>query len=252
MRFVQILLLSVVVLAQIRPALAGDMVAVGFKSGKAPFVMAQQPYKMADYDLDGRLGIEIEIVKEVFAEMGKTIKPVYMNFKRMPKAFALGQIDVGSNMQKGIDGAHYVGNFLRLHDVAIYQPSLGRMIDGLSDLKGLRVVAFQKAKIFLGDDYKAAIPTFASYREIDDQEKQIHMFYAGRMDILVSDISIFKHWSKTHGGPDKPYRTAEVLGDPFFFPIAFKSPKMAKTFETHLKELMASGRYDEIYATYLD
>ncbi|MCP5373466.1 MAG: transporter substrate-binding domain-containing protein [Hyphomicrobiales bacterium] len=233
-------------------AVAGDTVRVGFKSGKAPYVMASAPYTDSDYDMTRRLGIEVSLVQEALAPFGKTVHPVYMNFHRMPRQLLDGKIDAASNVPGDLPGVLYVERFLRLRDHIIVRADLGRQVAGLGDLTGLRVAAFQRAKDFLGDDYRAAVATFASYHEIDDQKNQVLLFLAGRADALVIELGIFKYWAKALGGEQPGYHATPLLKDPFWIGVGFRDPALRDQFVDGLARLVKSGRYDQIYAEYLD
>lgn len=231
-------------------AVADDVVRVGFKEGKAPFVIASSPYSEADYDLDRPLGIEIEIFKEALAQAGMKIEPLYMNYKRMASQIAAGKIDAGATLQPGQEGVFYAEGYLRLEDHAVYQAGKGLEIKSFADMKGLRVVSFQNATKFLGDEYRAAVGTFGSYREIADQEKQVQMLSAGRADVIVLDISIFRYFEKRHAKPGQAFESAALFGEPWYFAAGFKAEALRDAFAKGLQALKDSGRYEEIYEAY--
>lgn len=232
--------------------LAENVVKVGFKSGKAPYVMATKPFKDSDYNVSNNLGIEIDIFREALAPYNIKVVPVYMNYNRMPQQMIDGQIMAAGNMQKGVEGVAYVDGYLRLSDYMFYAKSLDRELTSIKDMNGLRVLAFQQAERFLGDAYRDAIPSFSSYREIDDQEKQVKMFFAGRTDVVVGELGIFKHWAKKYGVGKFEYDSAPIFDEPLYFSASFNDPKLRDQFAEGLENLKKSGRYDEIYAKYLD
>ncbi len=169
-------------------AVAQDTIRVGFNPGKAPYVLASSPVSEADHDMSRKLGIEISIFKEVFAQFGITVQPVYMNYERMAAQIEAGRIDAGSLLPRDIAGIVYYDDFLRLHDHAIFRQDLGRQIEKLNDLSGLRILAFQRARDFIGSDFRDMIPQFSSYREIADQKNQVRVMMAGRTDVLITDV----------------------------------------------------------------
>lgn len=229
-----------------------ETILVGFKSGKEPYVMASIPPKDSDYDLSENLGIEIDIVREVFAMYGKEIRPIYMNFERMKKQISDGEIDLAANLFPGVEGVHYTNEYIHLHDHLIFNAKLGSNIKSIADLSGKRVVAFQSASKYLGAEYKKATETFSSYKEMVKQKSQAQILLSGRTDAIILDIGIFKHWAKQFAKPGDKFTYIPMGKDPFFFSAGFKDPALRDQFAEGMKKLRASGRYDEIYAKYLD
>lgn len=243
---------AALMLGTVADARAGDVVKIGFKSGKEPYVLPKKPFKKSDFDPSNALGIEIEICREAFAVVGKTIEPVYMNYKRMPHEIQAGNIDAAGQLVADVPGVTYVKEYVALHDHAIYDPSKAVKISTLKDLEGRRVLAFQRAKDFMGPAYVAAIAKAKSYKEIDDQEKQVRIFLSGRTDVVILDIGIFKHWAKVYGKPGAEYGYAPVFGDPFFFAIGFKDKALSEQFRTGWKTIKENGVYDAIIKKYLE
>jgi polar amino acid transport system substrate-binding protein len=245
-------LIAIVFLAVGSVAMAGEPISIAFKPGKEPYVLPKSPFTDADYIPTNALGIEPEICYQAFKAVGKEIKPVYMNYNRMPTELVAKNIDAATQLVPDLEDVTYVGGYVHLHDHVIYSLSNDQEIKTIADVAGLRVLAFQQASKFLGPEYNAAIATAKSYREIDDQEKQVQIFLAGRTDVVVLDIGIFKHWSKVYGEPDKEYGYASILGDRFFFSVGFTDPDLAAEFEKGLNIIKENGTYDKIYAKYLD
>ncbi|MDV7338917.1 transporter substrate-binding domain-containing protein [Terasakiella sp. A23] len=245
-------LLVASVVFPLHQAKAGDVITVGFKAGKAPYVIPTKPFQDSDFDMSKDLGIEVEIVKEVFALSGKTVKPVYMNYKRMESELLNGKIQMGSNLHKGVEGVFYADNHVRLFDHFVY-PSNGKVkVHSFADMVGKRVLSFQNATKFLGDDYRAAVKTAKSYREIDDQEKQVKAIAQDRADVVLMDISIFKYFAKKHGNADQAFNFSPMFPSPFFFSSGFSDEALRNEFAAGLQKLKDSGKYDEIYSKYTD
>ncbi|MBF0290013.1 MAG: transporter substrate-binding domain-containing protein [SAR324 cluster bacterium] len=227
-----------------------ETLRVGVKSGKAPYIMASTKLTKQDYDQKRMLGIEFDLFKAALPDV--TITPVYMNYDRMHDAIKKDVIDAGSNLRKEVEGIFYVDNFLRLYDHIIINTKTARDVRTIQDLKGKRVVAFQHASKYLDDVFRQAIKEAASYREIDDQEKQVRIFFAGRADVLITDIAIFKHWAKRYGNAKVSYEFTPLFPKPMYFSVGFKSETMRNRFQKGLDEIKASGLYDKIYGRYLE
>ena len=231
---------------------AGEAVVVGFKAGKAPYVIPTKPFNEADFKTDNKLGIEIEIVREVFALSGKKVKPVYMNYKRMEKDLLEGKIQMGSNLQPGLDGVLYANDHVRLFDHYIYLDNGKTSVSSFADLADKRVLSFQNATKFLNDDYREAVKQAKSYREIDDQEKQVKAITSDRADVVLMDISIFKYFAKKHSKAGQKFAYHPMFAAPFYYASGFIDEQLRDEFAAGLKKLKASGKYDEIYRRYTE
>jgi len=108
------------------------------------------------------------------------------------------------------------------------------------------------ASKFLGPAYKSAIETAKSYQEIDDQEKQVPIFLAGRTAVVVMDVNIFKYGNQVYGKPENKHGLSSLLGDRFFFSIGFTDSKLAGQFEKGVNTIKANGVYVTIYKKILD
>lgn len=231
---------------------AGDVVTIGFKKGKEPYVMASSPPKESDYDLNNDLGVEVEIVKEVFAMYGKTIRPVYMNYDRMVEQIQGGKLDAVGNIFPGVQGVYYMNKYIHLHDHIIYNSKLGENIKSVTDLAGKRVVAYQNARKYLGPNYNQAADKFKYYKEMVKQEGQVQILTKGRADAIIMDIGIFKFWAKKHAKEGDTFEFVPMGDTPFYFSIAFNDEEVMEEFSQGLEKLRANGRYDEIYNKYLN
>ncbi|SCA57512.1 exported hypothetical protein [Candidatus Terasakiella magnetica] len=234
------------------PVNAEDVVTVGFKGAKPPYILAVKPYSEKDFDLSRQLGIEVDLFREAFATVGKKIKPVYMNFKRMPAEITAGNIDAASILPNDVDGAFYVSEYLSLTDSYISLDNGNDKIETFNDLKGKRVLAFQNAQKFLPEEYQTAIKGAKSYREIADQEKQVKSLVSDRADVLIMDVSIFKYLVKKHAKEGQAFRYSPLFEKPMHFPAGFATSELMKEFEMGLNQLKKTGRYEEIYQAYTE
>ncbi len=233
------------------PAMAQE-VRVGFKDSKAPYVLATKPYKATDYDTSRNLGIEVEIWYRVLAGLGLTLVPSYMSYDRMAKQISEGRIDAAATLPGGVDGVHYLDGILRLHDHVIVDSRTDKPLTTLKDLAGLRVVAFDNASKWMGAAFRDAIPLFASYRELSDQQRQVRLLTSARADALVSDIGIFRHYAKEAGEDPARFAYYPLFGEAIYFGGGFRSAILKATFEISLEQLKQAGGYEAIYQRYLD
>lgn len=227
-------------------------VRVGFKDSKAPYVLATKPYAPTDYDARRAIGIEVEIWHRVLAGLGLTLVPRYMSYELMATQIAEGRIDAAASLPTGVDSVHYLGGILRLHNHVIVDGGADNPLTTLKDMSGMRVVAFANASEWLGNGFRAAIPEFASYRELSDHQRQVRFLASRRADALVSDLGIFRHYAKLAGEDPARFAYYPLLGGAIYSGGGFRSAILRATFEISLNQLKQAGAYEAIYRRYLD
>ncbi|MFC1674215.1 substrate-binding periplasmic protein [Pseudomonadota bacterium] len=211
-----------------------------------------EPYYIAD----GETGIFTDLLAAVFRHLpGHEPKFLFGRpNKRLWQEFKQGRIDGVANLPSNEDlGGCVTDPVFQFHDVAITKVEADLAIESVSDLAGLRVVAFQGAKEFLGDEY-SKFTNFKEYTEIAQQELQSSMLFGGRADVSVGDMFLFlyslksiEHWKVA---------PADFKFHPIFpkltTSMGFMEVGMCSQFNDALKKVRQSGEYDEIYRSYLD
>jgi polar amino acid transport system substrate-binding protein len=199
-------------------------------------------------------GIDLEIVQESLASKGYSVKPVYVVFGRTAIDLKTDKVDgaLTVSRERGIDNIYLSDEYICYQNVAVALQSKGFQVNSLKDLAGKRITAFQDATKILGPDFLAAAESSSSYYEIPDQENQVALLFKDRADIIILDLNIFKYYQQNSKRVDttKPVDYFAVF-PPSCFSVGFKSVKIRDDFNAGLKELRASGRYDEIFRKYI-
>ena len=204
---------------------------------------------------DGRSGFEVDIVREALALKGYTAAFVFEPLQRTKSSFQQGRTDAVMTIKEDypeIQGAFLSNEYIVYHNLAVTLESRNWAIDTIADLQDKSVIAYQQASIALGDAFGAMARKNPHYSEMADQEKQIAMFFLGRVDAIVLDIHIFKYYRRRL--PNVPTERAVVfheLFDESRYRIAFKDAGARDAFNSGLKALRASGRYQEIIDSYI-
>ena len=208
-----------------------------------------EPYYIAK----GDTGIFPDILKAVFRYMPDH-QPKFLfgrPNKRLWKDFENGKIDAVANV---FDSAKLEGcksdPVFRFRDIAISKTDRNLELHGLSDLKGLRVVAFQGAKKFMGPAFKA-FDGFAEYSEIADQKLQSGMLYRGRADVSIGDMFLFLQSLGKIKAQAKEFAFHDI------FPVlttrmGFRDRDMCSVFNMALRKVKSSGEYEAIFTSYLN
>ena len=139
---------------------------------------------------------------------------------------------------------------IRYQNYAITLKRSSLIINNLSDLAGKKIVAFQNTKKYLGSDFAVAIKK-AHYSEVHKQTHQVNRLYLGRDDVVIADKNIFLYYKSKI----QKFDTGAPLVFHSIFPsspyrVAFRDPQTCKDFNSGLKKLKESGRYDKIMARY--
>lgn len=196
-------------------------------------------------------GMEIDIVREALAYHGHTLSLRYPPLKQVPVLYKKNVVDAALtvNEQFGLNAClsdvaiHYQNYAITLKKSAI-------TINSLSDLAGKKVIAFQNAKMYLGPRFSEAVE-HAHYSEIKKQANQVNRLFLERDDIAISDKNIFLYYkSKTNKVDTSEPLVFHSIFAPSAYRVAFRDHDICNDFNDGLKQLKATGRYDEIMARY--
>lgn len=199
-------------------------------------------------------GIELDIVKEALIRKGHKIDIQYLPFARVVASMKSGDVDAAMTIleSSGIDNAFYSDSHITYQNVVVSLTSKKLKINSIKDLADKDVLAFQNAKLYLGEDFKNMMDKNNKYREIAQQESQVAMLFIDRCDVNVIDINIFKYYKdKTN----KANTSLPIVFHEIFpqtdYKMAFKSKKIRDDFNLGLAELKKDGTYNKIVKKYI-
>lgn len=255
-RFVRLLCLLGAAFAflvqMVTPTVARELrVGVGF---------ALPPYVI---ESEGR-GLEIDVIRESLARAGHEVTFVYLPNLRLPIEYAQGNVDcvvanadydlVKDSGRKGFSS----NNTIAYQNAAISVESCSCNIRSIADLSRYRVLGFNNATKYLGARYVDAVSRNQQYSELADQALQVRMLLTGRVDVVVSDVRIFKWWFKQLKKHALPVNidVEQRLVYHEVFPPAYRNVTFVKKadrddFNRGLEELRATGRLDAIIEEYV-
>ena len=201
-------------------------------------------------------GLFTDLIKETFKELPQySIEFLFgVPVARLVLDFEKGRFDSVANIFEGheVHGCKSEPVF-RFQDVAVTLKKDNLSITTIADLKDKRVVGYQGAKIFLGDEFKAMADANPDYAETAKPDLQARMLNARRMDVSIGDIYIFlynlKAISKEQFTPEQ-FDFHEIF-PPMFTAMAFKEQRICDDFNRALRTIKEDGRYEAIYQKYL-
>jgi polar amino acid transport system substrate-binding protein len=138
-------------------------------------------------------GYELELLSAVVKRMGFDSQFIHVPNGRLLDLFNEGQADMVSLQRGAVPGFYATQSYISYQNILIVRQDLYKDIFSLSDLVGLRVMAFQNARLFLPPEYADAISKSSSYLEVVEQHQLPALLLKNRVDVLVMDRNIFWH-----------------------------------------------------------
>ncbi len=205
---------------------------------------------------DGNRGLFLDLTKEIFKLLPKyNVEYKFMPNKRLAAMVASGKIDAACNIFEGSNvSAHLSSPLFRFQDVAITIKHKEIIINNVSDLKGLKVAAYQGATDLLGAEYASIMAGNPWYGEYADQSRSIRMLIAGRSDVRVGDIFIFLNDLNNlrKDGGDLKFEDFNVhrIWDDVFSHMAFKDKIVRDEVNDAIQKIKDNGAFDKVYKKY--
>lgn len=207
---------------------------------------------------DSDSGIELEILRAAVDGKGYTIKPVYVPFERAFSMFNEGQVDALINARpNSVEGGFYSDIVVYFHNVAISltHRAFPRRIP-ISYLQTARVVAFQRARDFLGDEFAEVARSNPNYQEIANQQLQINLLFFRDADFIVMEREIFKFYrEQALAAPDlsesdrqklERLVTIHPLFPPTGYRFVFRQEGLRDTFNEGLARLRENNTFPQL------
>ncbi|MDF2178110.1 transporter substrate-binding domain-containing protein [Aliiglaciecola sp. CAU 1673] len=213
---------------------AGKVLHVGFHYS-APWAYAGE---------GGRLqGIDYDIVSRIFEHAGYQIKAEIYSHERLIQKFSDKELDFASPVAVPIAGAYLTVPYFAILDVAVAPANSYVRLDELADLKGLDVVAYQKATEVLGAEY-VGIVSGAGYLEMAERDRQFDLLFNHKVQVMVGDEKVLRYYaSKRYGeGAIKVFRIFPFKN----YPAAAWDKQVVEDFNQGLAKMQASGEYQQL------
>ncbi|MBF0289428.1 MAG: ABC transporter substrate-binding protein [SAR324 cluster bacterium] len=198
-------------------------------------------------------GMELDIVRESLKHKGYSLKPRYVALKQVPIVYNKKWVDGAMTITEdfGIN-AYFSDVVMTYQNFAITLAKNNLQINLIEDLQGKSIVAFQNAKIYLGEAFSKAVQSNPSYSEVANQLYQVNRLYSGRADVVISDKNIFLYYKIQAQVPDTKQKIVfHSVFPPNPYKVAFREQKIRNDFNVGLKQLRESGRYQKIIQHYI-
>jgi polar amino acid transport system substrate-binding protein len=220
----------------------GVVLQIGFGSNKPPYIFEAE-----------RRGLELDIVVAAARRAGMEVRPFFAPMERLQSMLQQGRLDgiATTNPYSGLH-AYFSQPYLEYHNVVVALAQRQLTLRDISDLQRYSISSFQRARQLLGPSFEAMASANTRYREEGDQKVRNRLLYAGRVDVIVGDWRIIRHFTQEMSAELGwlPAVTVYQLFAPTPYQMAFRYQWQRDNFDRGLALLRQSGAYREIEARY--
>lgn len=199
--------------------------------------------------VESQTGYELELLTAIVNRMGFTSGFIHVPNGRLFTLFSDGQADLVSLQRNAPPGFYPTHSYISYQNILIVRQDLYKEILNLSDLVGLRVMAFQNARQFLPPDYAAAVAKAASYLEVVEQHQMPQLLLKNRVDVLVMDRNIFWHYYRQTAPDDHSLKILSFF-QPNHYHMLARTPEVAERFNKALAEVKQSELFSQLQLKY--
>ncbi|XZG68922.1 substrate-binding periplasmic protein [Chitinibacteraceae bacterium HSL-7] len=215
----------------VAPIAWSDPVRVAIGEHKPPYIDEQR-----------HTGLEPELLRAAFARAGLEVLFVNAPNKRAAIMLEQGRVDAALDAGTGLVSDPYI----QYRNMAITLCAKDVKLGSLPDLSRYSVGAFQNAARFLGQDYAQAVSASHNYREFAPQVILNRMLTAGRIDIAVADINIFRYLQTGVDPTGTKTLCPYALFEPSRYRLRFRDARLRDLFNTGLRQTRADGVYEQL------
>ncbi len=212
----------------------------------APLRVAIGETKPPYVDAELKQGIEYEIITTAFKQAGIEIDLQHMPNKRAQVLFEQGKLDAAINTT----GKNASDVYIVYKNMAIALCERNIKLNAVRDLAQYQVGAFHNAHQFLGDDFAHIASKPQQYMETAQQYLLNRMLALGRIDVAISDISIFQHFNLELEASQRRALCPYALFPPTQYRLTFQHSAPQQKFNRAIAQLKASQFYESLAKKY--
>ena len=192
-------------------------------------------------------GIEYQLLSRIFQRAGLDVNYEFHSYSRLLKQFSDGKLDCASPVAIAIEGASYTQPYLPFQDVAVSLAENELQIDKLSQLAGLRIVAYQQAQQVLGAEFSRVVGQ-ANYIEMAERRLQLELLFNQRVDLVIGERRVLQYLAVDVA----PHQTLKLhsLFAQKQYPAACWQPRLTAILDQGIKQMAASGELEQVLALF--
>ena len=220
---------------------------------QATEVVVAVPVSLQPYFLPFKgTGLAYDIIQAAFAAQGHRVRPLYVSGRTLTNLIADdSRADCIPMVSPGAEHGWSPTRGTRLfHDFAITRP--GVQVSEMEDLRTKRVLAYDGAKTYLGERFRAAVSDNPGYREIYNHRAQILLLLQGSVDVIIAD-RLLTNWYLSYLHEQDGKNTDVVFHD-LFEPVSHdficRRAELAAEYSAGLSQIAESGELGVILRRY--
>lgn len=218
-------------------------VRVAFSLDKPPYVIHETSS-----------GLEVELLRRVFLDMGYEMIPVFQPPARSVRSLELGHVEAMATINN-TPKFYLSDSYITFQNFAWTLKSKSHQLNGLGDLSKKSVIAFQNARSFLGPEFSSAISKNSDYHEYAEQSRQIKMLLMDRVDVIICEERTFR-MQKDKIQRKSAHPLPEIAKHALFpksqYSVAFHDKRMRDSFNKSLKRIREKGELKTVFNQYAD
>jgi len=198
-------------------------------------------------------GIEIDLIKAIFADIGRKIEFVQMPRVRMIETYDRGELEGILTQNANVSNIGCITDWYIEHqNIGFTLASEPFVLTKLSDLKGMSVLSFDGATRYLGKGFSDAVKGNKLYEEATNQESHIELIYKRRFNVVVGDEWILRLAQRNYFTNTGKYQkmVAHKIMPASLYSARFKNPVICEKFNVSLAKIRSSGEYVQIVNSY--
>ncbi len=197
-------------------------------------------------------GIQLDMTKAAFKTQNIEVKFIHIPFGRSIMSFQRFEVDGLITVPKEYQhpGMYLSKPYVHYQNVAISLVEDNYSIDSIEDLSGKSIIAFQRARKYLGEDYNKIVKNLVGYRELAEQAEQVATLFYRQSEVIILDENIFKHLIKDSEQFSEPVKVHRIFPKRTYS-AGFKTEKLRNAFDQGMSEIIENGTYQKILDKYL-
>jgi polar amino acid transport system substrate-binding protein len=198
-------------------------------------------------------GFEIDLMRAVLSSLGHDITLLYVPYGRTYEVMKQIKADIGltQSTKSGVNSEVLSLPYVTYQNVAVSLKENEIQISKIEELQKYTFVAFQHANKILGAEYSSAAKASPLYLELPEQRRQVELLFEGKVEVVVMEINIFKHFAKLIADSGK----VESFSVHSIFPLthysaAIFAPDLREAYNRALTAYLATPEYAELLKAY--
>ncbi|XPF95810.1 substrate-binding periplasmic protein [Colwellia sp. RE-S-Sl-9] len=226
-------------------AVSGERERVLFLAGlpKPPFITSENGG-----------GLQMDIIRDALSTQNIVPEFQHVQLSRTVLGFQKSNVDAISIVPSNYiyPGMYVSKPYITYQNVAVSLAERELIIEDIDDLAGLTIVAFQRARKHMGDEYNLKVASSYQYREVAEQREQVDMLFTGEAEVIILDLNIFIYFCNSH--EKSMYQNSfkvHYIFDEKQYSAGFKSEQLKDKFDKGIDEIKYRGLYDKLMSKYL-